>query len=313
VHAAADTEYDWGWYGRLVGAYFSSHPEQQEAVLNIVDTSIATGHLPKQWKRKDEWYNFKKISKDIKVLVTIDEKSYTGGTNGDFHPMAWYHDFDGGRSFYTELGHTEESFADPLYLKHLLGGIRYAIGDNKKLDYAKAKSEAIPEENRFVKTTLTQGGFYEPTEMAILPNLDILVTQRRGEIMFYNNESKKLKQAGFLNVYYQTLRTPGVNAEEGVLGITPDPDFKNNNYIYIYYSPADTSVNRLSRFTFKNDTIDNRSEKVILQVYSQREICCHTGGSLAFGTDRNLFFSAVIIRHLLTNPSRILSTTALPL
>src|SRR3954453_23340645 len=161
------------------------------------------------------------------------------------------------------------------------------------LESGTAKIQPIPESNRFVKTTLSQGGpFFEPTEMAILPNLDILVTQRRGEILLYSDKTKKIKQAGFLNVYYRTLKTPGVNAEEGVLGITADPDFKNNNFVYIYYSPADTSVNRLSRFTFKNDTLDNSSEKIILQLYSQREICCHTGGSLAFGADRTLFFSA---------------------
>ena len=292
VHAATDTEYDWGWYGRLVGGYFDSHPQIQEAVLHIVDaTHPSTKELPKDWKRADEWYNFKKLNKDVKVLITIDEKSYQGGKNGDNHPMAWYHDYDGGRAFYTELGHTDESYSDPLYLKHLLGGIQYAIGDNKELDYSKAKSQNIPDEDRFVKTQLTQGTFYEPTEMTILPNLDVLITQRRGEIMLYNNQSKAVKQVGFLNVYYKT-NTPGVNAEEGVLGLTADPDFKNNHYIYIFYSPMDTSVNRLSRFEFKNDTIDPKSEKIVLQFYSQREICCHTGGSIAFGKDNLLYLSA---------------------
>jgi cytochrome c len=60
--------------------------------------------------------------------LKIDEKSYTGGENGDNHPMAWYHEYEGGRAFYTELGHTDESFADPLYLGHLLAGIQYAMG-----------------------------------------------------------------------------------------------------------------------------------------------------------------------------------------
>jgi len=129
VHAATDTEYDWAWYGKLVGAYFKSHPKQQEAVLHVVDRDfIATKHLPADWKRWDEWYNYKWIADDLHVLIKIDEKSYTGGENGDNHPMAWYHNFDGGRAFYTELGHTDESYADPLYLKHLLGGIQYAIG-----------------------------------------------------------------------------------------------------------------------------------------------------------------------------------------
>lgn len=129
VHSATDTEYGWPWYGKLVGAYFVSHPEQQMATLNVVDRkNIATKHLPEVWKRKDEWYNFKEINPDIKVLITIDETSYKGGINNNKHPMAWYHDFDGGRSFYTELGHVEESYTDPLFLSHLLGGIKYALG-----------------------------------------------------------------------------------------------------------------------------------------------------------------------------------------
>jgi len=292
VHAAADAEYDWQWYGRLVGAYFDNHPAMQEATLKVVDKNHpSTRTLPDDWKRTDEWYNFKKISKNLHVLIKIDENSYKGGTNGDNHPMAWYHNFENGRAFYTELGHTDESYTDPVYLSHLLGGIKYAIGDNKKLDYTKCTTLRVPEENRFVRTSLIQGTFYEPTEMTILPNLDILVTQRRGEIMLFKNAGKTVKQAGFLNVYFKALHTKGVNAEEGVLGIQADPDFKTNHYVYIYYSPADTSVNRLSRFTLTGDTIDNKSEKVVLQLYSQREICCHTGGSIAFGPDHMLFVS----------------------
>ncbi|MCR8556687.1 ThuA domain-containing protein [Mucilaginibacter sp. BJC16-A38] len=133
VHSATDTEYDWPWYGNLVGAYFKIHPAQQFAVLHVVDRNfIATKHLPADWHRFDEWYNFKWIAPNLHVLIKIDEKTYTGGLNGDDHPMAWYHDYDGGRAFYTELGHTDESYADPLYLKHLLGGIEYAMGNAGK-------------------------------------------------------------------------------------------------------------------------------------------------------------------------------------
>lgn len=131
IHAAADTEYDWPWYNQLAGAYFKSHPKQQEASLKIVDAANpATSQLPNPWKRKDEWYNYKSIQNGLHVLINLDEKSYTGGENGDLHPIAWYHDFDGGRSFYTGLGHTDESYTDPLFLGHLLGGIKYAIGSN---------------------------------------------------------------------------------------------------------------------------------------------------------------------------------------
>lgn len=130
IHAATDCEYDWPWYGNLVGAYFGGHPSQQEAILHVTDAkNMATRHLPEFWKRKDEWYNFKWVAKDLHILLTIDEKSYDAGETkmGDYHPMAWYHEFDGGRAFYTALGHTDESYNDPLFLKHLLGGIKYAL------------------------------------------------------------------------------------------------------------------------------------------------------------------------------------------
>ena len=292
VHAATDAGYHWGWYTRLVGANFNGHPEQQTASLHIVDKdNISTKGLPDPWVRKDEWYNFKNLNKDVHVLITIDEKSYKGGTNGDNHPMAWYHDFDGGRAWYTELGHTPESYTDPLFLKHLLGGIKYAMGDNKELNYSKVKTPTIPAEDRFTKTQLVEGTFFEPTEMTILPNLDILIAQRRGEIMMYNHATKKVKQVGYLDVYWRTQHTPGVNAEEGLLGIQKDPNFEKNHFIYMYYSPSDTSVNRLSRFTFENDTINPQSEKIILQLYEQREICCHTGGSIAFDKNNLLYVS----------------------
>jgi type 1 glutamine amidotransferase len=134
LHSAADTEYDWPWFGELNGAYFKSHPKQQEAIFNIVDdNNIATAHLPKVWKRFDELYNFKWIGTDIHVLITIDENSYTGGANGEYHPMAWYHEFDGGRGFYTALGHDNKSFEDPLYLQHILGGIKYVMGADPEM------------------------------------------------------------------------------------------------------------------------------------------------------------------------------------
>jgi cytochrome c len=292
VHSATDTEYDWGWYGRLVGGYFSSHPKIQPAKFIIKDKNFAATNFftDTVWQRTDELYNFKKLNPDVHVLITIDESSYEGGTNGAFHPMSWYHDYDGGRAFYTELGHTEESYTESNYLKHLLGGIQYAIGKNKKLNYSKAKSQLPPDEDRFTKIQLSQGEFFEPTEITVLPNLDILIVQRRGEILLYKNETKKIKQVGYLSVYWKAS-VPNVNAEEGLMGLAKDPHFDKNNWVYMYYSPIDTAVNRLSRFTFKNDTIDIATEKTILEVKSQRNICCHTGGSIAFGSDGLLYVS----------------------
>ncbi len=132
IHAATDTEYNWPWYNKLVGAYFESHPKQQDAELQVLDKNHpATSFLPDRWKRFDEWYNFKSINQDVKVLMKIDEKTYEGGKLGNNHPIAWYHAYDGGRAFYTACGHTEASFSDPLFLRHMLGGIQYAMGTKK--------------------------------------------------------------------------------------------------------------------------------------------------------------------------------------
>lgn len=129
IHAAADTEYGWSWYNQLIGGYFMNHPNLQNATLEVVDqTFIATRHLPKYWRRFDEWYSFQSTYwRDVKVLITIDEKSYTGGEHGRYHPMSWYQYFDGGRSFYTQLSHQIESFSDPTFTQHILGGILFAI------------------------------------------------------------------------------------------------------------------------------------------------------------------------------------------
>lgn len=130
VHAASDTEYDWPWYGRLVGTYFKSHPAIQDATVHVVDrTHASTRHLPEAWARQDEWYDFRAQPHDqVRILARLDEETYEGGQMGEDHPIAWYHVFDGGRAWYTGMGHTEASYEEPLFLEHLLGGIRWAAG-----------------------------------------------------------------------------------------------------------------------------------------------------------------------------------------
>jgi type 1 glutamine amidotransferase len=132
IHSATVTENEWEWYIKLVGANFTNHPDNpnvRDAVLQVVNRSHpATKVLPERWERADEWYNFRDMNKDVNVLITIDTDSYEGSDHPGYHPIAWYHDFDGGRSFYTALGHTIESFSDELFLKHIWGGIEYAMG-----------------------------------------------------------------------------------------------------------------------------------------------------------------------------------------
>lgn len=288
VHAAADTEYDWPWYNKLAGAQFASHPQQQKAIINVIDTTnAATSFLPRRWERFDEWYNYKNINPDIKVLALLDETTYQGGINGDNHPIAWYHDFDGGRAFYTGLGHTKESYSEPLFLRHLLAGIQYAIGDGKALDYSKAYAVKRPEDNRFTKTVLSND-LNEPMELTVAPDGRVFFTERGGKFYVYDPAIKKTK----------LLRDFPVKAVDkylnGLIGVTVDPDFAQNNFIYFFYS-SNTGAQyhqNISRFTITRDgNLDTTSEKIIIKIPIDLEVSAHTGGSLAWDRHKNLFIS----------------------
>ena len=112
-----------------VGGYFAKHPKVQPAEMDVlIGDHPSTAHLPKRWKRTDEWYNFKDLNSGINVLINLDEKTYKGGRMGEFHPIAWFHEFEGGRSWYTGGGHTKKSFAEDKFLKHIEGGIRWVGG-----------------------------------------------------------------------------------------------------------------------------------------------------------------------------------------
>jgi type 1 glutamine amidotransferase len=130
VHSAADTEYDWAWYGQLVGAYFRSHPAIQPATVRVVDTAhLSTRCVPSAWARTDEWYDYRaRPAAGTTLLAALDEGTYQGGVTGDPHPISWYHPFDGGRAWYTGMGHTSESYTEPAFLNHLAGGILWAAG-----------------------------------------------------------------------------------------------------------------------------------------------------------------------------------------
>ncbi|MGE0269438.1 MAG: ThuA domain-containing protein [Candidatus Omnitrophota bacterium] len=130
IHAATTAEYVWPWYGRLVGNYFKTHPPIQEAVTRVTDPAHpSTVMLPEQWPRRDEWYEFRlPFSPDLRILVTVDESTYSGGMTGVRHPVTWCHEYDGGRAWYTAMGHSSEDYQDPLFRRHILGGILWASG-----------------------------------------------------------------------------------------------------------------------------------------------------------------------------------------
>jgi type 1 glutamine amidotransferase len=148
VHAAADCEYGWPWYGQLLGgdAWFDNHPSIQTATLSRADDDhVSSRHFPATFSFQDEWYNFQNqptTDADVNVMLTIDETTYSGGDMGSFHPMAWYHAFDGGRAWYTALGHRSQTFGDVDFQKHLLGGILWA-------------AKCLPEDSELFNACLT--------------------------------------------------------------------------------------------------------------------------------------------------------------
>ncbi len=137
IHSAADTEYEWEWYTKMVGRMFHIHPKIQTAVISVEDATFPGLQLmPKSRLWTDEWYEYgEEKSKTLKYLITVDENTFEpyakwgereGKGMGDFHPLSWYHEYDGGRAFYTGMGHMGSTYSDPLFLEHIYGGIYWA-------------------------------------------------------------------------------------------------------------------------------------------------------------------------------------------
>ncbi|MBD8063620.1 ThuA domain-containing protein, partial [Oceanitalea stevensii] len=302
IHAASDTEYEWPWYGELVGAYFASHPPgTPNADVAVVDqVHPSTAHLPMTWNRDDEWYNYRDNPRgDVHVLATLDETTYAPGNNamGTDHPIAWCHNYDGGRSWYTGGGHTIASFSDSAFVEHIHQGIRTAAG----VEDADCTATV---ESSFEQVTLARGGatIGEPIALAVLPNGDVLHTARDGRV-FYTTADASTRTAATIPVYNHD--------EDGLQGIAIDPDFEENRWVYIYYAPpldtppgdapedgtaeqfaAFEGYNSLSRFQLSEDgVLDLASEQEIIRVEADRGICCHAGGEIDFDADGNLYLS----------------------
>ena len=143
IHSASDTEYGWPWYTKMVGRMFHIHPPVQTATMKVEDYNFpGMDRFPKRFLTTEEWYEFDApLSDKLHYLLSVDEKTYKtnvvwadrhleGKGMGDFHPMAWYQEYDGGRSFYTALGHLSATYKDPTFMHHIYGGIYWAATGN---------------------------------------------------------------------------------------------------------------------------------------------------------------------------------------
>ena len=233
IHSAADTEYDWAWYGEMLGgAYFQSHPANQTATVNVEDaTHPSTAHLQASWSRFDEWYNYRANPRGkVHVLATLDETTYDPGSGamGADHPISWCTNYDGGRSWYTGLGHTAESYTESDFTQHLLGGLQWA-GGAAEANCGEPR-EGPPGESDFQQVTLAKGAdvLGEPMAIAVLPDSRVLSTARDGSVYLTKPDSTTSLAA----------KVPVYNHDEdGLQGIALDPNFAENNWVYLYYAP----------------------------------------------------------------------------
>ncbi len=290
AHSAADTEHDWPWYGRLVGAYFASHPllPLEAELFNEDPLHTSMDELPSRFLFTDEWYNFDRNPRfDNHILMTVDESFFYDADGqpwptipldqpfmGDDHPIAWNKEFEGGRSWYTNLGHRPETWRDERFMSHLLDGVRWAA-----------------EPTAFSRMTLTTAP-RNPLALEVAPDGRVFYVEITGELMVWDPRTGETLEALVLEV--------DNSFENGLLGLALDPGFAENGHIYLYASlpvaeppPASgpPGLNVLARFTVgDNGRIDPATRVELLRVPSERE-CCHEGGDLHFGPDGTLYLS----------------------
>jgi glucose/arabinose dehydrogenase/type 1 glutamine amidotransferase len=280
IHSAADTEYSWSWYGSLLGAYFASHPAIQSATVKVIDpVDPSTSMLPRLWVRTDEWYNFQtNPRRSVHILATLDETTYTGGINGYDHPIAWSHNYDGGRAWYTAGGHTPESFSEPLFLAHLLGGIKFAAG-------VTPADPGSTIDSNFQKVIL-DNNVSDPLQLSVAADGRVFYIERAGNVKMFNPSNSLITLCGHISVEEQV--------EDGLLGITLDNGFLTNRFLYLFYSPNSTdSVQDISRFTVtSSNTLDMTSEKLLLTIGVIRGVGNHAAGCLLMYTNGDLYISA---------------------
>ncbi|WP_067494874.1 ThuA domain-containing protein [Actinoplanes sp. TFC3] len=295
-------------------------PAVNRAVVDVLDRQHpATRDLPLTVTRSDRWYNWDPNPIGaVHTVAQVEERHYDPGpgANGAFHPVSWCRDYEGGRSFYTGMGHTAAGYAEDAFRKHLAGALNWTAGlvrgDCQATIAANYKTERLTAANQSGRLdqigephglTVAPGGTIFYVGKAACPSGPIVgwsnpdVGLGCGTIHSYDPATKQVKLLTTLPVMGN--RGSGdelVKNEEGLLGIVADPRFTENGWLYIYWMPHD-SIDRekrigqrtISRFTYSGGAIDVASRKDLLKFPVQIHSCCHAGGGMAFDAKGNLY------------------------
>ncbi|MFC9793346.1 ThuA domain-containing protein [Streptomyces sp. NPDC127584] len=327
VHEAARTEPYSGWFTGLIGARPTGAPSgTQRAVVEVGDRQHpATKSLPLEWKRPDKWFNWdRNPSGTVHTVARVRESSFQPAArpNGWDHPVSWCRDYDGGRSFYTAMGGTVDSYAEADFRDHLRGAIawtaRISRADCKATIDGNYTAERVTRPNQPGQND--QIG--EPHGLVAAPDGRVLYIGRggadasvpvvtdwnnpdigkgNGEIHVYDPKTRQVTRAGALTVFGNKGGGDElVKNEEGLLGIELDPAFLTNGWVYLHYTPHSRidrvehmGERRVSRFTLDLATnrLDLASEKVLLSWPVQIHSCCHAGGGMAWDSQGNLYIA----------------------
>ncbi|MFI6080001.1 ThuA domain-containing protein [Streptomyces sp. NPDC051217] len=284
LHAASASERDWDWYEGLTGAIFDKHPAIQTGRVKVLDQAHpSTKGLPELWERTEEWYNWRtNPTGKVHTLAQIKvNDGITGLDEGVDHPWSWCQNYDGGRSWFTAGGHDASSFKEENFLKHLLGGIEWAAG-NKPGDCSATKTGAF-------KRTQLATDLSDPYELAVAPDRRVIYIQRTGELQILDQSTMRTTTA--LDFDYSLKMT---EQSDGLIGLTLDPDFAENNWLYLLHSDKEKKQINLSRYTLTGNTVDPASEKLLLEIPTDRDeqrANVHMAGSLAFDKDGDLYIA----------------------
>jgi glucose/arabinose dehydrogenase/PKD repeat protein/type 1 glutamine amidotransferase len=297
-------------------------PEVHSAVVDVLDRQHpATKRLPLTVTRSDRWYNWDPNPVGtVHTVAQVEERHYDPGpgANGPFHPVSWCRDYDGGRSFYTGMGHTEDSYGEPAFRAHLAGALQWTAGTVRGDCQATIASNYKVERLTGANQTGQLDQIGEPHGLTIAPDGTVFYVGKAacptgpvvdwadpnvglgcGTIHSWDPATRKAKLLTTLPVMgNRGSGTELVKNEEGLLGIVLDPDFARNGWLYVYWMPHE-SIDRdkqigyrtISRLTYDRAgrTIDQATRKDLLRFPVQIHSCCHAGGGMAFDAKGNLY------------------------